>query len=120
LSGCGNLSFYWFIYQQQQQKKKHQIKHTWLESDPENVVAVHCKAGKGRTGTLIACYLLWCKKCKTASEALQFFGYYRTKDQKVFFFKKQLQINKNIQLKGSHNSKSKTLCKLFWSTSSGI
>eukprot|EP01105_Mastigella_eilhardi_P002411 TRINITY_DN1298_c0_g1_i5.p1 TRINITY_DN1298_c0_g1~~TRINITY_DN1298_c0_g1_i5.p1 ORF type:complete len:276 (-),score=57.79 TRINITY_DN1298_c0_g1_i5:1364-2191(-) len=42
--------------------------------DATHVVAVHCKSGKGRTGTFIACLLLWLKYCKTASEAVQLFS----------------------------------------------
>ncbi|KAF2076677.1 hypothetical protein CYY_002047 [Polysphondylium violaceum] len=35
-----------------------QIIHNWLDANSENIVAVHCAAGRGRTGTLICSYLL--------------------------------------------------------------
>ena len=40
--------------------------HAYLSEDPENVVAVHCKGGKGRTGTLICTWLVECGKFEEA------------------------------------------------------
>ena len=55
----------------------------WLSRDPDNVAAVHCKAGKGRTGLMLACYLLHAGAVETADEALMAFGSRRTQDGKV-------------------------------------
>ncbi|GAM20421.1 hypothetical protein SAMD00019534_035960 [Acytostelium subglobosum LB1] len=54
----------------------------WLDEHPENVAAIHCKAGKGRTGTMIACFLLYNKSCQTGSESIRMFGNKRTHNGK--------------------------------------
>lgn len=54
----------------------------YLRKDSRNVVGIHCKAGKGRTGTLICAYLLHTKACHSAVEALAFFGERRTHNGK--------------------------------------
>eukprot|EP00792_Barthelona_sp_PAP020_P008764 TRINITY_DN3247_c1_g2_i1.p1 TRINITY_DN3247_c1_g2~~TRINITY_DN3247_c1_g2_i1.p1 ORF type:complete len:544 (+),score=112.87 TRINITY_DN3247_c1_g2_i1:68-1699(+) len=54
----------------------------FLEQDNENIVAVHCKAGKGRTGTIIVCLLLFTQVCRNAKEALNFYALQRTYDYK--------------------------------------
>jgi len=45
----------------------------WLLRDLDNVAVVHCKAGKGRTGTLICCYLLFSGRVGTPEDALKIY-----------------------------------------------
>jgi phosphatidylinositol-3,4,5-trisphosphate 3-phosphatase and dual-specificity protein phosphatase PTEN len=53
----------------------------WIKNK-DHVAVIHCKAGKGRTGTVIAAYLMDCGFCDSAEEAMEFFGLKRTKDGK--------------------------------------
>ena len=55
---------------------------SFLDEDVENVVALHCKAGKGRTGVMAVAHLLHSGQCKTAKEAMDFFAKARTHDGK--------------------------------------
>lgn len=55
----------------------------WLLLDPDNVVAVHCKGGKGRTGLMIACFLLYAGHAdetpiRNIQEAIDYFADRRT------------------------------------------
>lgn len=56
--------------------------HRWLLADDENVVAIHCKAGKGRTGLIISAYLVYSGLCPSTTAALKFFGDLRTTNGK--------------------------------------
>lgn len=46
----------------------------WLKGDPENVVAVHCKAGKGRSGTAICALLMFAGAVQSAAEVLHLYA----------------------------------------------
>ncbi|XP_071497279.1 phosphatidylinositol 3,4,5-trisphosphate 3-phosphatase TPTE2-like [Diadema antillarum] len=54
------------------------IAKQWMESDPENIIFIHCKGGKGRTGTAVCTWLLESEAFRTAKESLQYFGSRRT------------------------------------------
>ncbi|KAI9905160.1 hypothetical protein PsorP6_013808 [Peronosclerospora sorghi] len=45
---------------------------SWLQADDKNLAAVHCLTGKGRTGSVIACYLAWVGQFSNAMESLEF------------------------------------------------
>jgi len=53
----------------------------WTKSEVDNVAAIHCKAGKGRTGMMIACYLLFSGHSSDATAALRYFAVKRTKNE---------------------------------------
>jgi len=54
----------------------------FLEEDEKNVVAIHCKAGKGRTGTFICCLLLYLGIFDTADECMKYYGLMRVGEEK--------------------------------------
>jgi len=54
----------------------------FFKRKPAGVAAIHCKAGKGRTGFLISCYFIYAHQWFTADRALRFFAVKRTKNQK--------------------------------------
>ncbi|XP_052277815.1 phosphatidylinositol 3,4,5-trisphosphate 3-phosphatase TPTE2-like isoform X2 [Dreissena polymorpha] len=55
-----------------------QSMHKFLSQHPENVVAIHCKGGKGRTGTMICTWLVECGNFDEAQDSLDYFGDRRT------------------------------------------
>jgi len=64
---------------------------SFMDKDPQNTIAVHCKAGKGRTGFMISALLVYNGTFKTAGESLKFFGYRRTSDGKGVTIPSQLR-----------------------------
>lgn len=56
--------------------------HEWLTQDDKNVAAVHCKAGKGRTGVMVCAYLIHSGVRADAEKALKYFGQMRTINNK--------------------------------------
>lgn len=54
----------------------------FLGESEANVVAIHCKAGKGRTGVMISAYLMWSGEWTNPSAAMEYYGAMRTQDMK--------------------------------------
>ena len=52
----------------------------YLLKNPNAVAAVHCKAGKGRTGVMICSYLVFSHLCETSEKAFRYYARIRTKD----------------------------------------
>eukprot|EP01026_Neomeris_dumetosa_P065987 TRINITY_DN6359_c0_g1_i1.p1 TRINITY_DN6359_c0_g1~~TRINITY_DN6359_c0_g1_i1.p1 ORF type:complete len:552 (+),score=40.02 TRINITY_DN6359_c0_g1_i1:29-1657(+) len=54
----------------------------WMNQHPENIIVVHCQAGKGRTGVMVCGLLIFINKCKNAQEAINLFARMRTNNGK--------------------------------------
>uniref|UniRef100_A0A8C5WZT5 Phosphatidylinositol-3,4,5-trisphosphate 3-phosphatase n=1 Tax=Malurus cyaneus samueli TaxID=2593467 RepID=A0A8C5WZT5_9PASS len=50
----------------------------WMRKDEKNVIAIHCKGGKGRTGTMVCTWLIDSDQFESAKESLDYFGERRT------------------------------------------
>jgi protein-tyrosine phosphatase len=58
--------------------KQHELKTIEDNFLTEPVVAVHCKAGKGRTGLVIVCFLIYAEIFGTVEEAVRHYDETRT------------------------------------------
>mmetsp|Transcript_67142 Transcript_67142/g.165642 ORF Transcript_67142/g.165642 Transcript_67142/m.165642 type:complete len:771 (-) Transcript_67142:8486-10798(-) len=63
--------------------------NSFLSEKEDRVVAVHCKAGKGRTGVMTVCNMLHTGLCQDAEEALDLYGELRTVDGQGVTIKSQ-------------------------------
>ena len=52
----------------------------FLMRNPKAVAAVHCKAGKGRTGVMICSYLIFSGLCEKSEKAFRYYARKRTKN----------------------------------------
>jgi protein-tyrosine phosphatase len=52
----------------------------YLLKNPNSVAAVHCKAGKGRTGVMICSYLVFSHLCESSEKAFRYYARIRTKN----------------------------------------
>uniref|UniRef100_A0A0K0FC18 phosphatidylinositol-3,4,5-trisphosphate 3-phosphatase n=1 Tax=Strongyloides venezuelensis TaxID=75913 RepID=A0A0K0FC18_STRVS len=56
--------------------------HKYLQEDPRNIVAVHCKAGKGRTGVMICAYLVYINFFLSPRKIMEYYSVIRTINNK--------------------------------------
>ena len=84
--------------------------YSFLKKDKENVICIHCLAGKGRTGTICCSLLLYGRLCANSEDANNYFSYKRFKKlnkgvqepsqvRYIQYFDQLIQFKKHIELK---------------------
>ncbi|XP_075482416.1 phosphatidylinositol 3,4,5-trisphosphate 3-phosphatase and protein-tyrosine-phosphatase PTEN2A-like [Primulina tabacum] len=76
--------------------------YSWLKEDILNVVVVHCKAGKARTGLMICSLLLFLKFFPTAKECIDYYNQKRCVDGKGLILPSQIRYVKYFEQVLSH------------------
>ena len=77
----------------------------------KKIVAIHCKAGKRRTGTFICCLMIFLNLFENADESLAYYSMMRTGNGKGVTNPSQIRYVhyfEDIVKKNKSNSKSKT------------
>ncbi|KAK9053254.1 hypothetical protein SSX86_029887 [Deinandra increscens subsp. villosa] len=74
-----------------------QSAYSWLKDDILNVVVVHCKAGKARTGLMICSLLLFLKFFPTAHECIEYYNQRRCVDGKGLILPSQIRYVKYFE-----------------------
>ena len=69
----------------------------YLTCNPKGVAAIHCKAGKGRTGVMIVCYLIFSGLCETSDDALAHYASQRTLNNKGVTIASQIRYIKYFE-----------------------
>ena len=69
----------------------------YLAENPTGVAAIHCKAGKGRTGVMIVSYLIFSGLCQTTEEALEHYASQRTLNNKGVTIPSQIRYIKYFE-----------------------
>ena len=69
----------------------------YLAANPKGVAAIHCKAGKGRTGVMIVSYLIFSGLCQTTEEALKHYASQRTLNNKGVTIPSQIRYIKYFE-----------------------
>ncbi|VFQ58370.1 unnamed protein product [Cuscuta campestris] len=74
-----------------------QSAYLWLKEDIVNVVVIHCKAGKARTGLMICSLLLFLKFFTTAEECIDYYNQKRCVDGKGLILPSQIRYVKYFE-----------------------
>lgn len=91
----------------------------FLKENEANVVAVHCKAGKGRTGLMICAYLLYSGRFNSPAKSMEYYGDKQTKDGKGVTIpsqKRYIKYYNTVLDKGFPPSRKTKVLKLYISS----